>query len=131
LLYLYVKHFHVFCVATSLALFLFRGGLMFADSKWLQHPVVKVTPHVVDTLLLTSALWLMTLVRQYPFVQSWLTVKLLLLVGYIVLGTFALKRGRTKGRRGVYFVLALLVFGFMVSVARLHQPTGWFYVWLN
>jgi uncharacterized membrane protein SirB2 len=129
LLYLYVKHFHVFCVAMSLALFLFRGALMFADSKWLKNPLVRFTPHVVDTLLLTSALWLMTLVRQYPFVQAWLTVKVVLLVVYIVLGTFALKRGRTKFQRGVYFVLAVLVFLFMVSVARLHQPLGWFYAW--
>jgi uncharacterized membrane protein SirB2 len=113
----------------SLALFLFRGALMFADSKWLKYPLVRFTPHVVDTLLLTSALWLMTLVRQYPFVQAWLTVKVVLLVVYIVLGTFALKRGRTKFQRGVYFVLAVLVFLFMVSVARLHQPLGWFYAW--
>jgi uncharacterized membrane protein SirB2 len=129
-LYLYVKHAHVFLVATSIALFVCRGGLMFADSKWLRHPLLKYTPHLVDTLLLASAVWLMFLIHQYPVAQSWLSVKVVLLLVYIVLGSFALKRGRSKFQRGVYFALALTVVLFMVSVARAHQPLGWFSDWL-
>ena len=126
MLYLYLKHLHVFFVATSIVLFVLRGGLMFMDSKWLQLPLLKYTPHVVDTLLLASAVWLMFLIQQYPIAQSWLTVKIVLLMVYIVLGSFALKRGRSKFQRGIYFVLALTVILFMVSVARAHQPLGWF-----
>lgn len=126
MLYLYLKHLHVFFVATSIVLFVFRGGLMFMDSKWLQLPLLKYTPHVVDTLLLASAVWLMFLIQQYPIAQSWLTVKIVLLMVYIVLGSFALKRGRSKFQRGIYFVLALIVVLFMVSVATAHQPLGWF-----
>ncbi|MCJ7557912.1 MAG: SirB2 family protein [Gammaproteobacteria bacterium] len=127
MLYLYVKHLHVFFVAISIALFIFRGGLMFMDSKWLQLPLLKYTPHLVDTLLLASAIWLMFLIHQYPIAQSWLTVKVVLLLVYIVLGSFALKRGRSKFQRAIYFALALTVVLFMVSVARAHQPLGWFY----
>ena len=130
MLYLYLKHAHVFFVATSIVFFVFRGGLMFADSTWLQHPLLKYTPHVVDTLLLASAVWLMFLIHQYPIAQSWLTVKVVLLLVYIVLGSFALKHGRSKFRRGIYFALALTVVLFMVSVARAHQPLGWFSDWL-
>jgi uncharacterized membrane protein SirB2 len=129
LLYLYVKQFHVFSVLSSIALFMFRGGLMFAGSRLLFHPLVKFSPHVVDTLLLTSALWLMSLAHQYPFVQDWLTVKVVLLVVYIVLGSFALKRGRSKFQRGVFFASALLVILFMLTVARTHQPLGIFSGW--
>jgi len=59
-----------------------------------------------------------------------LSVKVVLLLVYIVLGSFALKRGRSKFQRGVYFALALTVVLFMVSVARAHQPLGWFSDWL-
>lgn len=129
MLYVYVKQFHVFCVLTSIALFMFRGGLMFADSRLLAHPLVKISPHVVDTLLLTSALWLMSLVHQYPFVHPWLTVKVVLLVVYVLLGSLALKRGRNKFQRGVFFAGALLVVFFMLGVARAHQPLGIFSGW--
>lgn len=125
-LYLIVKKIHVYSVITSFSLFLFRGGLMMTGSLLLQHRFLRIVPHVVDSLLLFSALWLTTIVQQYPFVNHWLTVKVLLLVVYIVLGTFALKRGRTRGVRIVYFVLALAVFLFIVSVARSHDPAGIF-----
>ena len=124
--YLYVKQFHVLTVLCSISLFMVRGGLMFAGSRALFHPVVKFAPHVVDTLLLTSALMLMTLTHQYPFVHDWLTVKVVLLLVYIVLGSFALRRGRTRFQRGLYFVGALLVVLFMLTVARTHQALGIF-----
>ena len=127
MLYLIVKQVHVASVLLSFALFLFRGGLMFAESKWQKNLFVRVVPHVVDTVLLTTALWLMSMLRQYPFVHHWLSVKVILLALYIVLGNLALKRGRTKRERGVFFVLAVLVFLCIVSVARAHHPLGMFF----
>lgn len=126
MLYLIVKKIHIISVLLSFSLFLFRGGLMFADSRWLKNPFVKYTPHVVDSVLLTSALWLMSIVHMYPFVHHWLTLKVGLLVLYIVLGSFALKRGRSKKERGIFFVFATLTFLFIVSVARAHDPWGIF-----
>jgi uncharacterized membrane protein SirB2 len=122
--YLAIKWVHVGSVLTSITLFMLRGGLMLADSPWLRTPVLRIAPHVVDTVLLTSALMLTTIVHQYPFVQGWLTVKVLALVLYIVLGSFALRRGRTKGVRTAALLAALLVFGFIWSVARSHDPFG-------
>lgn len=127
MLYLLLKYIHIGSVIVSFTLFAFRGCLMLAESPWLKHWTLRITPHAVDTVLLVSALWLMTLVHQYPFVHPWLSVKVILLALYIVLGSFALKRGRTKRERGVYFVAALLVFLFIVSVARAHHPLGIFY----
>lgn len=123
-LYLIVKKVHVYSVIASFALFLFRGGLMMAGARLLQHKLLRILPHVVDSILLFSALWLTAIVHQYPFVHHWLTVKVLLLVVYIVLGSFALKRGRTRAVRLVCFFLALGVFVFIVSVARAHHPLG-------
>jgi uncharacterized membrane protein SirB2 len=74
----------------------------------------------IDIVLLTAAMML----RMYPFVHSWLTVKVVLLVVYIVLGSFALKRGRTRAVRASCFVAALLVYASIVAVARAHDPLG-------
>ncbi len=124
--YLTLRHVHITCAILTITLFVLRGGLMLADSPWLQSRVLKTLPHVIDTVLLTSALMLTTVIHQYPFTTGWLTTKVLLLVAYIVLGHYAIKRGRTKAVRAAAFVAALLVLGFLVSVARAHHPLGIF-----
>jgi len=97
---------------------------MVMESGMLQKRWVRVLPHVNDTLLLVCGVTLSVLSRQYPFVAGWLTVKVLLLIAYIVLGAIALKRGRTKSVRIVAFVAALACFLFIVSVAVTKQPWG-------
>ncbi len=115
--YLALKHLHITFAALSGGFFLLRGLWMLLDSPLLQRRWVKVVPHVVDTLLLTSALVLVFWSGQYPFVQAWLTAKVLALVAYIVLGTIALKRGRTRGVRTFALLAALAVFAYIVAVA--------------
>src|SRR3546814_11513956 len=78
--------------------------------------------YTIDTVLLIAALMLMTLVQQYPFVDAWLTVKVLLLVVYIALGIYAFRSRRSRAVRFAAWLAALAVFGFIVSVARAHAP---------
>jgi uncharacterized membrane protein SirB2 len=115
---------HVACAILTITLFMMRGGLMLAESPWQQNVVLRYLPHVVDTALLTTALMLTTVIQQYPFAADWLTTKVVLLVLYIVLGSIALKRGRTKRTRVAAFIAALAAIGFLVSVARAHHPLG-------
>ncbi len=82
--------------------------------------------YTIDTCLLTAALMLVTILHQYPFVQGWLTTKVLLLIVYVVLGTYALRRARTQAMRIAAFVAALLMFLFIASVAWWHDPRGIF-----
>lgn len=124
--YLALRHVHIACAVLTIALFVLRGGLMIAESRWLQTPVLRYLPHVVDTVLLSTALMLLGIVHQYPFVHGWLTVKVVLLVVYIVLGSIALKRGRTRPVRIAAFVAALATVGFIYTVARAHHPLGIF-----
>lgn len=118
------KHAHMMFVAISGLFFLVRGGWMLAESPMLQKVWVRVFPHVNDTLLLVCAVVLCVMTQQYPFVQGWLTVKVFMLIAYIVLGTVALKRGKTKTVRVAAFFAALACFLFMVSVALLRDPLG-------
>jgi uncharacterized membrane protein SirB2 len=115
--YLSLKHFHMSCAALSGSLFLLRGAWMLRASSMLQRRWVRIAPHVVDTLLLASAIGLAAWSQQYPGQQPWLTAKVCALLGYIVLGTIALKRGRTEGQRGAAFAGALALFGYIVLAA--------------
>jgi uncharacterized membrane protein SirB2 len=124
--YLVLRNVHIGCAIATIALFVLRGALMLADSPRLQDPMLRFLPHAVDTVLLTTALMLTTVIRQYPFSTGWLTMKVVLLIAYIVLGSIALKRGRTRGVRIAAFVAALATIGILVSVARVHHPLGLF-----
>ena len=124
--YLLLRHVHIGCAILTIALFVLRGGLMLAESSWQRNVVLHYLPHVVDTVLLTSALMLTTVIHQYPFSTGWVTMKVVLLVAYIVLGSIALKRGRTKSIRVAALVASLATIGFLVTVARTHHPLGVF-----
>jgi uncharacterized membrane protein SirB2 len=119
-----IKFVHVLCVVLSGSMFAFRGATRMLDWRYANHAVLRYASYTIDTTLLTAALMLVTLLHQYPFVQAWLTVKVLLLVVYVALGTLALKRGRTRGIRAACYAGALAVFLFIVSVARAHDPWG-------
>src|SRR5215831_3896964 len=116
-----IKFVHVLCVILSGSLFALRGLLMLAGSRLANNAALRFTSYAIDTTLLTAALMLTSILHQYPFVQSWLTAKVLLLVVYIVLGVFALRRGRTRAVRAACFVAALAVFLFIVGIARMHD----------
>ncbi len=122
--YVAIKVVHVGCAILSIAGFVARGVLRLRESPLLGVRWVRVAPHVVDTVLLASALWLAWLSGQYPFVQGWLTAKVLALVAYIALGSVALRYGRSRRGRAVAFTLALGAAAYIVSVALSRDPLG-------
>jgi len=126
--YLQIRLAHVMLVCCSGALFAARGLGAIAGGAWQGHVALRWLSYVIDTCLLTAALMLVTILHQYPFVQGWLTAKVLLLVVYIVLGTYALRRARTPPARVAAYVAALLVYLFIASVAWWHDPRGVFTV---
>jgi len=124
--YLALRSVHIACAILTITLFVLRGGLMLANSPWQQNVALRYLPHAVDTVLLTTALMLTSVIHQYPFAAGWLTTKVVLLVVYIVLGSIALKRGRTKQIRVAAFIAALATIAYLVTVARTHHPLGIF-----
>lgn len=115
---------HLGLVAASVCLFGLRYALMLSGSPALQRRSWRVLPHVVDTALLASGVWLVVLTRQYPFAAGWLTAKLLAVVAYIALGSVALRHGRTLRARAIAGAAALLTIGWIVLVARSRHPLG-------
>ena len=124
--YLQLRQAHIAFVVVSVSIFVLRGLLMLANSRHVNSAWLKYTSYTVDTLLLTAALMLTTIIHQYPFQTGWLTMKVALLVVYVVLGSIALKRGRTQAVRVVAFVAALVTIAFLYTVARAHHPLGIF-----
>jgi len=119
-----IKLIHIIAVLASGGLFLLRGLALNVGAQWSMAAPLRYLSYTIDTVLLTAALMLATILHQYPFVHAWLTVKVVLLVVYIVLGTIALKRGRTPRARWLAYCAALLVYGFIITVARAHHPLG-------
>ncbi len=126
--YLALKHVHVATVVVSYCLFVVRGAWMLADSPLLAKRWVRVVPHVNDTILLAAAIWLTTIIGQYPGTNAWLTAKVTGLIVYILLGTVAIRRGPTKPIRAAAWVAAQLVFFYIVAVALTRDANpirGW------
>ena len=123
-LYLPIRHVHITAVLISGALLLLRAVALNAfGARWVIAAPLRYLSWTIDTVLLGAALILTTIIQQYPFADGWLTVKVLLLVPYVVLGYLAL-RGATATKRWLSLAGAAVTFGFIYSVARAHHPRG-------
>ena len=121
-LFTLLKSVHMIAITITIAGFLLRGFWMLQDSALLQARLVKILPHVNDTVLLASAVGAAALLGQYPFVDSWLTAKVVGAIAYILLGAVALTYGPNKIVRSSAFVGALLAFAYVVAVAATKNP---------
>lgn len=124
--YLLVKNIHISLVLFSGIIFIFRGLLMLCNFRLGQRAMIKRLSYANDTLLLLAGVMLVWVSGVTPLSNSWLAVKLVLLLVYIGLGVFALRAGRSRAQRAGYFVAAVCCYLFMISVARSHNPLGWF-----
>jgi len=115
--FMLLKGLHITCAVASYALFFLRGIWSFKGSPMMKKRWIKIVPHVVDTLLLVAAIALAFAIHQYPFVDAWLTAKVLGLLLYIWLGFVALKYGKTRTMRMVAWLAAQTVFAYIVLVA--------------
>jgi len=122
--YVEIRTVHICAVALSGLLMLLRGiAHNWLAAKWVMAWPVKALSYGIDTVLLTAALMLTTIVQQFPLVDGWLTMKVMLLVVYIMLGYRAL-RGQTSRSRWTSLASAAIVYGFIIGVARAHSPFG-------
>jgi uncharacterized membrane protein SirB2 len=122
-LYATLKWVHIAAVVLSGAGFVVRYALA-AGGRLPQRAIVRIAPHVVDTMLLASALALVWIAGMQPLEIAWLRAKLIGLAIYVVAGTIALKRGRTSRIRAAAFIVALGTLAWIVSVAVTKSPWG-------
>lgn len=120
--YLLLRQVHIACVILSLTGFALRGVWMLRGSPLLSYRLTGILPHIIDTLLLGSAIGLVWTAHLNPLSHAWLTAKLTALLVYIVLGSIALRRGRTRMIRSAAFAGALLTAAYLVGVAVTRNP---------
>jgi uncharacterized membrane protein SirB2 len=120
--YATLKTIHIACVVASGAGFLLRGALMLAGSPLLATRFARVAPHVIDTALFAAGVTMAVIARISPLAHPWLATKIGALVVYIVLGSIALKRGRTRAIRAAAFAAALATYAYIVGVALTRSP---------
>jgi uncharacterized membrane protein SirB2 len=121
-MYMMAKHLHLTAVALSIIFFILRFIWSQFNPTVLSKKWLKILPHVIDTILLGSAIWLCVILSQYPFATAWLTFKVVGVVLYIVFGLFALKKAKTAMGRWSFFVAALGVLMATAMVAVTKQP---------
>jgi uncharacterized membrane protein SirB2 len=122
-MYLALKHFHITCVVLSIAGFTLRGWWSITGSPLLRARLTRILPHLVDSCLLLSAIALAWMAGFVPFVDGWLTAKIVGLLVYIGLGAIALRPARPQ--RVLAVAGALAVYSYIVSVAVTKSPLGW------
>lgn len=122
--YAALKLVHQGAVALSITGFFARGLGSFAGAAWVRGRVAKTLPHVVDTVLLGSAVALAWWAGFDPLHTPWLLAKILGLLAYIGLGMLALRPGRQAALRVSAWLAALATFGWIVSVALTKNPLG-------
>lgn len=123
--YTALKHLHITAACLSLLFFIVRAYWSVIGSPTLKLKFVRITPHIIDTIFLVCGLALAAQLGAAAG-QPWLATKVILLVVYIFLGLYAIKRGKTAHSRAIAAVLAVLVFIYIVGVAITRSPAGWF-----
>ncbi|MEL7186315.1 MAG: SirB2 family protein [Pseudomonadota bacterium] len=119
------KMLHTFAAVLTICGFILRGYWMMSGSQLLQHRLTKILPHVVDTVFLLAGIALVWMLSMNVLTQPWLLAKIVGLIVYIVLGTIAIKRGRTKEIRIMAFTGALAVYAWVAGVAIAKSPASW------
>jgi uncharacterized membrane protein SirB2 len=126
-----IRMVHVTAVCASGALFALRGLGVTAGQRWPRHALVRYGSYTIDTVLLTAALMLVTILPGAMFANHWLTAKLCFVAAYIALGIATMRTRRGAGTRAGFFAAALLAYATAFGIARMHHPAGWLLPWLS
>lgn len=122
---------HQSSVALSGLGFAVRGIASLRGAQWTQSRLAKSLPHVVDSVLLLSAVTLAAMLHLNPAHAPWLMAKLLGLLLYIGLGIVALRPRFGWKTRATAWVLALVVLAWIATVAVLKNPWGFIAILLQ
>jgi uncharacterized membrane protein SirB2 len=117
-----LKPLHITCVILSFSLFFLRGIWLMRGSSVMQQRWVKIAPHSIDTVLLTSAILLAWQLGYTPFNAPWLAAKIVALLLYIGLGMLAFRFAKSNSVRLYAWLATLITFAYIVAVASTHDP---------
>lgn len=120
-MYLIAKHIHVTAVATSVVLFILRFLLLAFNPSVANSTLLRIIPHIAYTMLVLSAAWLCSQLNIYPFVNPWVTTKLLGLISFVLLALWATQWAKTNSIKWTAFLCSILSLATTVHVALSKQ----------
>ncbi len=120
----WLKLLHAGSALLSISGFALRGYWMLTGNPRLRSRPARVLPHILDTLLLASAIGMLVVLQANPFELAWLSAKIAALLCYIGLGMVAFRFGKTRRVRVIACGMALLVAAYIVAVAFTKSPWG-------
>ncbi|NLJ93406.1 MAG: SirB2 family protein [Aeromonadales bacterium] len=127
--YMALKHAHMMFALISIVLFMLRAWIAVPSPARIKSKVLKVLPHIIDTLLLILGVWLAVMMKYNPMGNSpWLAAKIIGLVLYIIVGTIAIKRGKTARQRLIATLAAIVIFAYIYGAAVTKSPLSWLYL---
>lgn len=127
--YMALKHAHMMFALISIVLFMLRAWIAVPSPARIKSKVLKVLPHIIDTLLLILGVWLAVMMKYNPMGNSpWLAAKIIGLVLYIIVGTIAIKRGKTARQRLTATLAAIVIFAYIYGAAVTKSPLSWLYL---
>lgn len=109
------KLLHIVFVFSSLASFVGRVTLSQLNAELLQTKAFKITPHIIDTLLLLSGVILIFQGDWLNREWGWIASKFLLLLAYIVFGIMTMRGSGNK--RWLSFATAISCFAAIFAIA--------------
>ena len=120
--YSLVKIIHVSTVTFTGIYFILRGLSQLNHSQWFKKRWARSISQYNDATLLFSGIGMAVMIEQYPFVNSWLTAKFLMMIVYIILGMLAFHWLQQQTQKMMLWSVALLVYGYIVGVAINKDP---------
>lgn len=112
-------HSHAGFAYLSLMLLLLRGALSARKVDWRQYKILKIAPHLVDTLLLFSGILVVSVYLSneiYTLSElSWLLGKFLFIVLYIVFSAKAFKKSQPFSLK--FYLLSVVSFMMTMLIA--------------
>jgi len=124
-MYPILKSLHTILAVLTISGFLLRGYWMITESTLFRNRVTRVAPHLVDTLFLATAVWMVVEVQLAPLSQPWLQAKLVGVLAYIGLGMLTFRFSKTVEIRMIAFVGAITSFAYVVGAAVSKNPWSW------
>lgn len=120
----WLKLVHVSCAVLSVCGFALRGYWCVVGNPLGQTRLAKILPHLVDTLLLSSAVGMLVVWQLSPLQLGWLTAKLVALLLYIGLGIVMMRFAQGGVQRLAAYLMALATAGYIISVAYTKSALG-------
>jgi len=116
--YLIFKSIHVTSVLLSFILFITRSYWLWYQPRLLNNKAIKRLPHLIDSVLLFSALLMITVADLSPGSNhQWLTAKITAMLMYILTGLYLFRKAQSRNEILFSLLLAIVIFAYIVHTA--------------